>query len=96
MFLTECDLTGIPENRISRSDPVVHPTPRSSSARIGAVANAARPGDSDLLDTRTQSLGKENKYQDYLLNQARYLGLSDEFGPLESAHSFTRKHTKVG
>ncbi|XP_072707374.1 suppression of tumorigenicity 18 protein isoform X1 [Ciconia boyciana] len=95
MFLTECDLTGIPENRISRSDPVVHPSPRSSSVRIGAVANPARPGDSDLLDTRTQSLGKENEFQNYLLNQARHLGLSDEFGPLESAHIFTRIHTKM-
>ncbi|XP_063182928.1 suppression of tumorigenicity 18 protein [Chroicocephalus ridibundus] len=95
MFLTECDLTGIPENRISRSDPVVHPNPRSSSARIGVVANPARPGDSDLLDTRIPSLGKENEIQDYLLNQARHLGLSEEFGPLESAHDFTWKHAKM-
>ncbi|XP_069635428.1 suppression of tumorigenicity 18 protein [Haliaeetus albicilla] len=95
MFLTECDLTGIPENRISRSDPVVPPSPRSSSARIGAVANPRRPGDSDLLDTPTPSLGKENEFQDYLLNQARHLGLSDEFGPLESAYIFTQKHIKM-
>ncbi|KAM6445848.1 suppression of tumorigenicity 18 protein isoform 2-T2 [Rhynochetos jubatus] len=95
MFLTECDLTGIPENRISRSDPVVHPSPRSSSGRIGTVANQARPGNSDLLDARTQSLGKENEFQDYLLNEARHLGLSDKFGPLESAHIFTWKHTKM-
>ncbi|XP_074737197.1 suppression of tumorigenicity 18 protein isoform X9 [Strix uralensis] len=81
--------------RISRSDPVVHPSPRSSSVRIGAVANPAGPGDRDLLDTWTQPLGKENEFQDYLLNQARHLGLSDEFGPLESAHIFTGKHTKM-
>ncbi|PKK33935.1 suppression of tumorigenicity 18, zinc finger [Columba livia] len=92
MFLTECDLTGIPENRISRSDPVVHPNLRSSSARIGAVA---RPGDNNLLDTCTQSLGKENELQGYLLNQTRHLGLSDGFGPLESAHIFTWKHSKM-
>lgn len=47
------------QNRISRSDPVVHPSPRSSSARTGAVANPARPGDSDLLDTCTPSGGKD-------------------------------------
>lgn len=49
------------QNRISRSDPVVPPSPRSSSARIGAVANPRRPGDSDLLDTPTPSLGKGKK-----------------------------------
>ncbi|XP_017582935.1 PREDICTED: suppression of tumorigenicity 18 protein isoform X2 [Corvus brachyrhynchos] len=95
MFLTECDLTGIPEHRISRSDPVVHPSPRSSSVSIGAVANPARPGNSNLVDTHPQSLGEENEFEDYLLNQASHLGLCDEFGPLESAHIFTWKHAKM-
>lgn len=49
------------QNRISISDPVVHPSPRSSSARIGAVVNPARPGNRDLLDPRTPSLGKGKK-----------------------------------
>ncbi|XP_048142684.1 suppression of tumorigenicity 18 protein isoform X2 [Corvus hawaiiensis] len=95
MFLTECDLTGIPEHRISTSDPVVHPSPRSSSVSIGAVANPARPGNSNLVDTHPQSLGEENEFEDYLLNQASHLGLCDEFGPLESAHIFTWKHAKM-
>uniref|UniRef100_A0A8B9EJU9 ST18 C2H2C-type zinc finger transcription factor n=1 Tax=Anser cygnoides TaxID=8845 RepID=A0A8B9EJU9_ANSCY len=58
MFLTECDLTGIPEKRIGGSGPVLQPGPRSSSTRTGAVVNPARPGDSDLLDTCTDSLGE--------------------------------------
>ncbi|XP_058688360.1 suppression of tumorigenicity 18 protein isoform X1 [Poecile atricapillus] len=81
--------------RISRSDPVVHPSPRSSSVSIGAVANPARPGDSNLADSRPQSPGEENEFEDYLLNQARHLGLCDKFGPLESARIFTWKHTKM-
>ncbi|XP_074002254.1 suppression of tumorigenicity 18 protein isoform X1 [Numenius arquata] len=95
MFLTECDFTGTPENQISTSDPVVHPSPRSSGERIGVVANPARPGNSDLLDTHSPSLGKENEIQDYLLNQARHLGLSEEFGPLASAPNFAWKHAKM-
>ncbi|XP_017582934.1 PREDICTED: suppression of tumorigenicity 18 protein isoform X1 [Corvus brachyrhynchos] len=82
-------------HRISRSDPVVHPSPRSSSVSIGAVANPARPGNSNLVDTHPQSLGEENEFEDYLLNQASHLGLCDEFGPLESAHIFTWKHAKM-
>ncbi|KAM4791238.1 suppression of tumorigenicity 18 protein isoform 4-T4 [Cyanocitta cristata] len=82
-------------HRISRSDPVVHPSPRSSSVSIGAVANPARPGNSNLVDTHPHSLGEENEFEDYLLNQARHLGLCDEFGPLESAHIFTWKHAKM-
>jgi len=45
------------QNRLSRSDPVVHPSLRGSSVRIGTVANPARPGDSGLPDTHTQSPG---------------------------------------
>uniref|UniRef100_A0A8D2M8A7 ST18 C2H2C-type zinc finger transcription factor n=1 Tax=Zonotrichia albicollis TaxID=44394 RepID=A0A8D2M8A7_ZONAL len=95
MFLTECDLTGIPEHRISRTDPVVHPSPRSSSVSIGVVANPARPAHVNLVDAHPPPLGEENEFEDYLLNQARHLGLCDKFGPLESARIFTWKHTKM-
>ncbi|KYO26120.1 hypothetical protein Y1Q_0003868 [Alligator mississippiensis] len=37
----------------------------------------------------------ENEFQDYLLNQTRYLGQSDGFCHLESAHNSTRKQAKM-
>lgn len=49
------------QHRISRSDPVVHPSPRSSSVSIGAVANPARPGNSNPADTHPQPLGEGKK-----------------------------------
>ncbi|XP_071593628.1 suppression of tumorigenicity 18 protein isoform X1 [Heliangelus exortis] len=83
------------QNRINSSDPVIHPSSRRSITRLGAVANPAQPEKSKLLDTPTQSPGQDNEFQDYLLNQTSHLGLSDEFGPLESAHIFTRKYSKM-
>lgn len=53
-----------------------------------------RPADSSPPDPCTGSLGKENEFQDYLLNRARHLGKSEP-GLLESAHIFTQKHAKM-
>lgn len=46
------------QHRISRSDPVVHPSPGGSSVSIGAVATPARPGSGILADTHPQCLGE--------------------------------------
>lgn len=46
------------QHRVSRSGPVVHPSPRSSIVSLGAVADPARPGNGNLADTHPQSLGE--------------------------------------
>lgn len=46
------------QHRASRSDPVVHPSPRSSSVSLGAVADPARPGNGILADTHPQPPGE--------------------------------------
>lgn len=46
------------QKTISRSSPVLHPSPQSSSARTGVVANPVRPEDSSPPDPCTGSLGK--------------------------------------
>lgn len=46
------------QNTISRSSPVLHPSPQSSSTRTGVVANPVRPADSGPLDPCADSPGK--------------------------------------
>lgn len=46
------------QKTISRSSPVLHPSPQSSSVRTGVAANPVRPADSSPLDPCTGTLGK--------------------------------------
>lgn len=70
------------QHRISRADPVVHPSPRTSSVSIGAVANPARPGHINLADTHPQPLGEgktlQSRTEQWLCHQVTELPEQDQ------------------
>ncbi|XP_050797894.1 suppression of tumorigenicity 18 protein isoform X4 [Gopherus flavomarginatus] len=83
------------QKRIRKLDLVVCKSLRSNSARIRTVEKTTKLEENDPSGNFTKSPGKENEFQDSLLNQKRYLGQSDGFGHLESAQNFTRKQAKM-
>lgn len=61
------------QHRVSRPDPVVHPGPRSSIVSLGAGADPARPGNSNLVDTHPRPLG-EGKRKSHTNHRALWIG----------------------